>query len=221
MNDLLLVQVRQGVRDGEDDRQRVMFAELLVRLQVSGQAWPIDEFHHQVRNFLTFAVFEDLDEMLMGEWLDGSEFNLETPAEVRVAHDDACRHLDGDDGARAHIARLVDAAHAALSDLFQQFVIADSARISAGRLVRHTLLRSTPRTGEFEPGVALGKAADPPGDSAMHDDYSTALTQKPITATGVAESSHGLRRVTGLPGAFIVWPCVSRRNARRWAFGLR
>ena len=133
MDDALGVRGGQARRDLPRDQQRARHRQLAVAAQHVGERLPFDERHRQVLDALDVADVVNADDVLVRDLPREHELALEAQLEIarrrRIRLRDGPDHLDGDADAQLVIERLVDRAHAAGAEQFEDRVTrADSDR---------------------------------------------------------------------------------------------
>ncbi len=93
-----------------------------------GQIQPIDVLHNQHGRAVDLAGIESLDDVRVGEPADGLHLAFEAADGLAVAHAATGQHLDGHNAIEFHVQCLIDPAHAAAAQFFEDLVFAQGLR---------------------------------------------------------------------------------------------
>ena len=132
MDDALVVGVLQRLADRRDDGERLFGFEFAVAQQVA-EVHAVDEFHDEIEESAGFAEVVDGDDVRVVELgeqfgLAGEALGETSPRPTRSGGED----LDGDDPVERFLAGLVNHAHAAAAEAFEDFELGNLSAISSG-----------------------------------------------------------------------------------------
>ena len=138
MQDAASVGVLDGLRHAPQQLRRPPGVKMLA---VASEAAALDELHGEEGLPLVLADLVDGHDVRVVELGGGLGLGLEAPQVGRGGELAGENHFQGDDPVERRLPRLVDDAHAAAGDLFQQLVVAEQA---SETLCRFPLERLTP-----------------------------------------------------------------------------
>ena len=118
VHDAAVVRELQRVADLRDDAQRLRGRQPSRALHLP-QVHAVDELHQQVVQAARLAEVVDGDDVRVLKAREGARLAREALGEARVARDGGRQNLERDQSVEPRLPRLVDGAHAALADQFE------------------------------------------------------------------------------------------------------
>ncbi|HPD14069.1 MAG TPA: hypothetical protein PLE19_03925 [Planctomycetota bacterium] len=125
VHDALGVGVGEGRGNVAHDLQRPLWRQAALAFEETGEGIAVHEFH---RDELVAFVLSDgihLDDVGMADGGGGAGLAVEALEEARVLGEPLRQHLDGHEAVERRLAALVDGAHAAAADEFQNLELAE------------------------------------------------------------------------------------------------